>query len=137
MAFFLKFKLKCLSKMHGYPQFSFWIPRVLTKIYFIGVRAGGAAVPPVSEIFGQNAHNSGNKETIKDGIKKIYNCFKFFKWKLVSSTQQLILLTLFIIRPVSSDQTDSIRDSNKMSKGNYNCSFIYEVIVQKHVPVKL
>ena len=31
----------------------------------------GAAVPPVSEIFGQNAHNLGNKETIKDGIKKI------------------------------------------------------------------
>ena len=44
--------------------------------------------------------------------------FKFFKWKLVSSTQQLILLTLFIIRPVSSDQTDFIRDSDKMSKGN-------------------
>ena len=42
----------------------------------------------------------------------------FFKMKLVSSTQQLILLTLFIIRPVSSDQTDFIRHSNKMSKGN-------------------
>ena len=93
--------------------------------------------PPVSEIFGQNAQNSGNKETIKDGIKKIHNCFKFFKWKLVSSTQQLILLTLFIIRPVSSNQTDFIRDSNKMSKGNYNCSFIHEVIVQKHVPVRV
>ena len=31
MAFFLKLKLNYLSKMHGYPQFSFWIPRVLTK----------------------------------------------------------------------------------------------------------
>ena len=27
---------------------------------------GGAAAPPVSEIFGQNAQNSGNKETIKN-----------------------------------------------------------------------
>ena len=36
----------------------------------------------------------------------------------MSSTQELILLTLFIIRPVSSDQTDFIRDSNKMSEGN-------------------
>ena len=34
MAFFLKLKLNYLSKMHGYPQFSFWIPKVLTKIYF-------------------------------------------------------------------------------------------------------
>ena len=57
----------------------------------------------------------------------------------MSSTQQLILLTLFIIRPVSFDQTDFIRDSNKMSnyKWNYNCSFIHEVIVQKHVPVRV
>ena len=31
MAFFLKLKLNYLSKMHGYPKFSFWIPRVLTK----------------------------------------------------------------------------------------------------------
>ena len=30
-----------------------------------------AAAPPVSEIFGQNAQNLGNKQTIKDGIKKI------------------------------------------------------------------
>ena len=29
----------------------------------------------------------------------------------MSSTQELILLTLFIIRPVSSDQTDFMRDS--------------------------
>ena len=29
MAFFLKLKLNYLSKMHGFPQFSFWIPRVL------------------------------------------------------------------------------------------------------------
>ena len=35
MAFFLKLKVNYLSKMHGYPQFSFWIPRVLTKIYFL------------------------------------------------------------------------------------------------------
>ena len=34
MAFLFKLKLNYLSKMHGYPQFSFWIPRVLTKIYF-------------------------------------------------------------------------------------------------------
>ena len=44
--------------------------------------------------------------------------FQFLKWKLVSSTQQLIFITLFIIGPVSSDQTDFIRDSNTMSKGN-------------------
>ena len=31
----------------------------------------------------------------------------FFKWRLESGPQQLILLTLFIIRPVSSDQTSS------------------------------
>ena len=37
MAFFLKLKLNYLSKMHGYPQFSFWIPRVLTKIYFLRI----------------------------------------------------------------------------------------------------
>ena len=37
MAFFLKLKLEYLSKMHGYPQFSFWIPRVLTKIYFLRI----------------------------------------------------------------------------------------------------
>ena len=37
MAFFLKLKLNYLSKMHGYPQFSFWIPQVLTKIYFFQV----------------------------------------------------------------------------------------------------
>ena len=46
-------------------------------------------------------------------------CFLFFfKWRLVSSTQELILVSLFILRPVSSDQTDFIRDSNKMYKGN-------------------
>ena len=37
MAFFLKLKLNYFSKMHGYPQFSFWIPRVLTKIYFLRI----------------------------------------------------------------------------------------------------
>ena len=35
MAFFLKLKLTYLSKMRGYPQFSFWIPRLLTFIYFL------------------------------------------------------------------------------------------------------
>ena len=35
MAFFLKLKRNYLSKMHGYPIFSFWIPMVLTKIYFL------------------------------------------------------------------------------------------------------
>ena len=37
----------------------------------------------------------------------------------MSRTQQLILLALFILRTVSSDQTDFIRDSNKVSKGNW------------------
>ena len=37
MAFFPKLKLNYLSKMRGYPQFSFWIPRVLTKIYFLRI----------------------------------------------------------------------------------------------------
>ena len=36
----------------------------------------------------------------------------------MSGTQQLILLNLFIIGPASSDQTDFIRDSNKMSEEN-------------------
>ena len=43
----------------------------------------------------------------------------------MSSTQQLILLTLFILRPVSSVQTDFIRDSNKMSKGNWFYTLSY------------
>ena len=47
-----------------------------------------------------------------------FNFIIFFKRRLVSSTQELILVTLFILRPVSSDQTDFIRDSNKMYKGN-------------------
>ena len=37
MAFFLKLKLNYLSKMHGYPQSSFCIPRVLAKIYFLRI----------------------------------------------------------------------------------------------------
>jgi len=37
MAFFLKLKLNYLSKMRGYTQFSFWIPRALTKIYFLQI----------------------------------------------------------------------------------------------------
>ena len=48
----------------------------------------------------------------------IFNFIIFFKRRLASSTQELILVTLFILRPVSSDQTDFIRDSNKMYKGN-------------------
>ena len=37
MAFFLKLKRNYLSKMRGYPIFSFWIPMVLTKIYFLQI----------------------------------------------------------------------------------------------------
>jgi len=37
MAFFLKFKRNYLSKMRGYPIFYFWIPVVLTKIYFLPI----------------------------------------------------------------------------------------------------
>ena len=37
MAFFLKLTVNYFLKMHGYPQFSFWIPRVLTKIYFLRI----------------------------------------------------------------------------------------------------
>ena len=43
------------------------------ELTVIGIRArgaGGAAAPPVSKIFGQNAKHSGNKETINDGIEK-------------------------------------------------------------------
>ena len=39
---------------------------------------------------------------------------------------------LFIIRPVSSDQTDFIRDSKKMSKGN---KFLHKLIAPKQVRV--
>ena len=59
-----------------------------------------------------------------------------FKWKLVSSTQQLILLTLFIIRPVSSDQT-KLTSSGILTRCLKGTSFIHEVIVQKHVPVRV
>ena len=45
MAFFLKLKLNYLSKMHGYPQFSFWIPRVLTKIFFLRIVLNRANIP--------------------------------------------------------------------------------------------
>ena len=47
MAFFLKLKLNYLSKMHGYPQFSFWIPRVLTKICFLRIVLNRAKNIPV------------------------------------------------------------------------------------------
>ena len=49
-------------------------------------------------------------------ITRQFFFYYFFVIVIVSSTQQLILSTLFITRPVSSDQTDFIRDSNKMSK---------------------
>ena len=52
----------------------------------------------------------------------------------MSSTQELSLLTLFIILPVSSDQTDFIIDSDKMSKGIF-VLHVKLVAVQKHVPV--
>ena len=35
MAFFLKLKVNYLSKMDGYPQFSLWIPRILSKMQFL------------------------------------------------------------------------------------------------------
>ena len=47
MAFYLKLKLNYLSKMHGYPQFSFWIPIVLTKIYFLRIVLNRAKNIPV------------------------------------------------------------------------------------------
>ena len=47
MAFFLKLKLNYLSKMHGYPQFSYWIPTVLTKIYFLRIVLNRAKNIPV------------------------------------------------------------------------------------------
>ena len=37
MAFFLKLKRNYLSKMRGYLIFSFWIPMVLTRIYFLRI----------------------------------------------------------------------------------------------------
>ena len=48
----------------------------------------------------------------------LFLLFLFFLKRLVSGTQQLILLTLLIIRLVSSVQKDFVRDSNKISKGN-------------------
>ena len=41
----------------------------------------------------------------------------FFKEQLVSSTQQRILSTCLILRPVSPDHTDFIREFNKIIKG--------------------
>ena len=51
----------------------------------------------------------------------------------MSSTQELSLLTLFIIRPLSSDQTDFISVLIRCLKGT---SFMHRVMVQKHVPEK-
>mgnify|MGYP006973386881 CR=1 FL=1 len=44
MAFFLKLKRNYLSKPHGYPIFSFWIPMVLTKIYFLQIVLNSAKI---------------------------------------------------------------------------------------------
>ena len=44
MAFFLKLKRNYLSKMHGYPIFSFWRPMVLTKIYFLRIALNRAKI---------------------------------------------------------------------------------------------
>ena len=44
MAFFLKLRLKYLSKMHGYPQFPFWTPRELTKVDFLQIVLNRAKV---------------------------------------------------------------------------------------------
>ena len=49
MAFFLKLKVNYLLKMHGYPQFSFWIPRVLTKIYFLRIVLNCAKISRCAE----------------------------------------------------------------------------------------
>ena len=54
-------------------RIQFSVKKAVLALIPIGVRAGGAggaAAPPVSKIFGQNAKNSGNKETINDGIEK-------------------------------------------------------------------
>ena len=37
MGFFPKLKLPYLRKMHGYPKFSFWIPRALAKFCFLRI----------------------------------------------------------------------------------------------------
>ena len=37
MAFFPKLKINYLWKIHGYPQFSLWIPRALAKFYFLRI----------------------------------------------------------------------------------------------------
>jgi len=36
-AFLLRFKANYLGKMHGYPNFSLWIPIALSKSYFFRV----------------------------------------------------------------------------------------------------
>jgi len=47
MAFFLKFKLNYLSKMHGHPQPSPRKPRVPTKIYFLRIVLNRAKNIPI------------------------------------------------------------------------------------------
>ena len=54
------------------------------------------------------------RETKAQQFSSIY----FFKEQLVSSTEQRILSTCLILRPVSSDHTDFIMEFNKIMKGN-------------------
>ena len=70
MAFFLKLKLNCLLKMHGYPQFSFWIPKVLTKIYFLRIVLNRAKIS-VKNRFDINKHTlrvAGRKSRVNEGL---------------------------------------------------------------------
>ena len=64
MAFFLKLKVNYLSKMHGYPQFSFWIPRVLIKIYFIRIVLNRAKRSCISKYWRWEIRVSGDAQNI-------------------------------------------------------------------------
>ena len=46
---FLQLKLYYLWKMHGYPQFSFWIPKELAKFCFLQIVLKHAKYPCVSK----------------------------------------------------------------------------------------
>ena len=59
MVFFLKLKLNYLSKMHGYPQFSFWIPRILAKIDFLYSRNNNSRHRPLLSL------KTGNEAKVK------------------------------------------------------------------------
>ena len=51
--------------MHGYPQFSFWIPRVLTKIYFLRVVLNPAKnIPALVSIGDRKSGDAQNVCTI-------------------------------------------------------------------------